>query len=91
MSPLRYELAVCFLHLDDYVALGSANGAPTPSALRLMPRPDYPQQALCVVDFVLLGPGQFDDRDAVDGAALAPPGAKGVHSVFSHASYSYSS
>jgi hypothetical protein len=84
MSALRSGLAVCFLHLDDHEAVGLLNDVPAPSSLRLVPRQDCPP-AVRVVDLVLLGPRHLDDGDAVDGSALTPPRAKGVHSGFSHA------
>jgi len=75
---------VCFFDFHDRETIGLLNGAPAPSALRLVPRQNYPP-AVCVVDLVLLGPRHLDDCVAVDSAALAPPCAKRVHSGLSHA------
>jgi len=73
-----------FLDLDNDEAFGLLDDPPAPSALRLMPRTDYPQ-AVGVVDLILLGPGHLNDRGAVGNPTLAAARAKGVHPVFGHA------
>jgi hypothetical protein len=76
-------LAIGFLYLDHHEPVGLPDGAPGLRALRLVPRGDDPVLGRAVVNFVLFGPGHFDDRGAVGSPTFAAPRSKRVEAVLS--------